>query len=110
MKMLRIGATLGAMLLGMTAAPGQAAPAPAHVVTIANMSYGRVPTDLKVGDTLTWVNHDSVPHTVTARDHSFDVRINPGETVKMTMQKAGDTPFYCSLHPTMRGTLKVAAK
>jgi plastocyanin len=81
-----------------------------HVVTMSNMSFGRIPTDLKVGDTITWINRDTVPHTVTARDKSFDLRMAPGKSAHMTVQKAGSFPFYCIYHATMRGTLTVAAQ
>jgi plastocyanin len=77
---------------------------------MSNMSYGALPPGLKVGDTIAWVNHDTVIHSVTARDKSFDLRINPGQTMKMTLAMAGKFPFYCLFHPTMRGTLTVDAK
>lgn len=79
-----------------------------HVVTMTSMSFGRLPTDVKVGDTITWVNRDTVPHTATARDKSFDVRIAAGKSARMTVKKAGTIPFYCIFHAMMRGTLKVA--
>jgi len=79
-------------------------------VTMNSMSYGHIPTDLKVGDTVTFVNRDTVAHTATARDHSFDLHVNPGKSARMTLQKAGAFPFYCTYHTTMRGTLTVAAK
>jgi plastocyanin len=80
-----------------------------HTVTMAQMRYGPIPGDLKVGDRIVWVNKDTVAHTVTARDRSFDVRIDPGQRATQTLTKAGTFAFYCILHPTMRGTLKVAA-
>jgi plastocyanin len=55
-----------------------------------------------------WVNKDTVAHTVTAKDHSFDLRIPPGKQTPQTLAKPGTFAFYCVLHPTMRGTLKVA--
>lgn len=100
------------LMAGLLAWTGHAAaPTPHdHVVTMANMSYGKVPSDLKVGDTITWVNRDSVAHTVTARDRSFDWRLNPGQSVQQTLQKDGSFAFYCIYHTAMRGTLKVAAQ
>jgi plastocyanin len=77
-------------------------------VPISNMRYGQIPSDLKVGDTIVWQNRDSVPHTVTARDKSFDVRISPHQTARMTLNAAGSIPFYCIFHVQMRGTLNVA--
>ena len=77
------------------------------VVTMANMRYGSVPSGLKVGDTIVWKNNDSVPHTVTARNKSFDLRLNPHQSKRMTLTKAGSFPFYCVYHLQMRGTLNV---
>ncbi|MGE5720999.1 MAG: cupredoxin domain-containing protein [Sphingomonadales bacterium] len=90
------------------ASPSQAAPSQ-YVVTMTNMSYGRVPGSVKVGDTITWVNRDSVPHSITARNKSFDVRVNPGQRAQMVLQKAGSFPFYCLYHPAMRGKIEVMA-
>jgi plastocyanin len=78
-------------------------------VTMANMKFGAIPA-VKVGDSIVFVNRDSVPHTVTARDHSFDLRIGPGQSGRLTVSKAGTFPIYCILHAPMRGTLTVAAK
>ena len=79
-------------------------------VKMANMSYGRIPTDLKVGDTIVWVNGDTVPHSVTARDKSFDLRLQPKQSAKLKLSKAGTIQIICIYHPTMRGALKVAAR
>ena len=79
------------------------------VVVMDNMNFGRLPSDAKVGDVIVWDNRDTVLHTATARDGSFDVRIDPGKRATQTLTKAGTFAFYCILHPTMRGTLKVAA-
>jgi plastocyanin len=85
------------------------APVAAHqyTVTIANMAFGKLPASLKVGDTITFVNNDTVPHTVTARDHSFDLRLAPRKSDKLTLKKAGSFPFYCIYHVAMKGTLSV---
>ncbi len=106
-------ALLAANLIGAPIAFAQSADRPdgrAYTVTLGSMSYGAIPSDLKVGDTIVWVNNDSVMHSVTARDHSFDLRLNPGQSAKLTLDKAGRIPFYCLFHPSMRGSLTVAAK
>lgn len=107
------GLLAGGAALGLTALVGSAEskPPPAeHVITMANMSFGRIPSDMKVGDTIVWVNRDTVPHTATARDKSFDIRVLQGRTVRMTVRKAGTILIYCIYHPTMRGSLKVATQ
>ena len=87
-----------------------AAPAQDSVVTLSNMKFGAFPSGLKVGDSIVFVNKDSVPHTVTARDHSFDLRIAPGQRARLTLSKAGTFAISCILHSPMRATMTVAAK
>ena len=105
---------LGAMgasaaLLALAGAAAPAAPQK-YTVVMANMSYGKLPAGVKVGDTIVWVNRDTVPHTATARDRSFDVRVQQGQSVSMVVKKAGNIAFYCIYHPAMRGTLAVTAQ
>lgn len=80
-----------------------------YVVPIANMSFGPIPSGLKVGDSIVFVNKDSVPHTITARDHSFDLRIGAGQRGRIGLTKAGSFPIYCILHAQMRSNLTVGS-
>ena len=79
------------------------------VVVMDNMDFGRLPTDAKVGDVIIWDNRDTVQHTATARDGSFDVRLQPGKKGRTVLRKAGNIAIWCIYHPMMRGTLSVAA-
>ena len=81
-----------------------------YTVVMSNMDYGAMPPGLKVGDTIVFVNHDTVIHSITARDHSFDLRVNPGQSAKLTLTTAGRIAFNCLFHPNMRGSMTVAAK
>jgi plastocyanin len=81
----------------------------APAVHINGADYGPLPTGLKAGDTITFSNDDTVAHTVTARDHSFDLHLNPGQSAKLTLPKDGSYPIYCIYHSTMRGVLVAAA-
>lgn len=92
------------------AAPSGAQPAPREIVVVMdNMNFGRLPSDAKVGDVIVWDNRDTVQHTATARDGSFDVRLQPGKKGRTVLRRAGDLAIYCIYHPMMRATLKVAA-
>ena len=106
----RIAAAPIAFASGAFAQSADAAQGHEYTVTLGAMDYSALPSAAKVGDTITWVNHDTVIHSVTARDHSFDLRIFPGKSAKLTLTQAGKIPFYCLFHPTMRGTLNVAPK
>lgn len=108
MMMTTRNAVFAAMALAALALTGAAPAAQSHTITMANMGYGQIPAGLRVGDTIIWVNRDTVLHSATARDHSFDLRIAPGKSAKLTLQKSGNIGFYCIFHAAMRGTLTVA--
>jgi plastocyanin len=105
-----LGRLLALAILAATPAAFAQSGSHEHTAVINNMDYGPAPANLKVGDTIVWVNRDTVLHSVTARDHSFDLRMNPGQSARMVLDKAGKIPFICSFHPTMRGTLTVAPR
>jgi plastocyanin len=92
--------------------PASAAPPASHehVIAIAGMHFGAVPAGLRVGDTVLWVNRDIVVHSATARDRSFDVTLQPRQSVRVTLRRAGNVAFFCRFHPAMQGTLPVAAR
>jgi len=79
-----------------TAAPAAAGTA----VTIANFAFSPAEVTVKVGDTVTWTNNDSVPHTVTGAD--FDSgQMAPGATYSHAFSKAGSFDYKCTIHPSM---------
>lgn len=105
---LALAVGLGALA---SSVPVEAQPAPREIVVVMdNMNFGRLPSDAKVGDVIVWDNRDTVQHTATARDGSFDVRLQPGKRGRTVLRKAGNLAVYCIYHPMMRATLKVAAR
>lgn len=93
-----------------SSAASEAQPAPREIVVVMdNMNFGRLPSDAKVGDVIIWDNRDTVQHTATARNGSFDVRLQPGRKGRTVLRSAGNIAIYCIYHPMMRATLKVAA-
>jgi plastocyanin len=80
------------------------------VITISRMHYLALPQGLKVGDTIVWANRDIVPHTATARDHSFDVTLQPNQAKRIVIRHAGNIAFYCRYHPAMQGTLTAVVR
>ena len=88
---------------------GAALAAPAtHTIVIRNMRYGPVPPNIRVGDTIVWVNRDIFRHTATARNRSFNVDLRPSSTARMILRQSGTIAFYCTVHPGMTGQLVVA--
>jgi plastocyanin len=78
-----------------------------------NFAFQQNHVHVSVGDTIMWTNDDRVPHTVTSGqnaipDGQFDSgRMVLASTFEHTFTKAGEYPYYCSLHPNMVGTVSV---
>ena len=78
-------------------------------------SYSPNPLEIKVGDTVTWINNDSSPHTVTSssssssfEDSNFDSDVlRRDETFNFTFDREGEYPYFCTLHPSMTGKITV---
>jgi plastocyanin len=78
------------------------------VANTGSNSYNPNPLEVKVGETVTWINDDSVIHTATSTDGTFDSGImRNGQSFSYTFDTAGEYPYYCTLHPNMVGTVVV---
>lgn len=81
--------------------------APTATITIQGLSFG-APVSVAVGEALTIRNADTVSHTWTAVDFSFNSsNISPGDDHIHTFDAAGEYPFFCEIHPTMSGSVTV---
>ena len=78
-----------------------------HTVVIEGVKYEPETVTAKRGDTVIWVNKDPFPHTVTAKGAFDSHEIPAGKSWKYTPRKAGEYAYACTLHPNMKGTLKV---
>ena len=59
-------------------------------------------------NTVTWVNRDTVTHTVTATDNSFNSGdIVAGGSWSFTFSTPGTYTYYCVYHSWMRGSVIV---
>jgi plastocyanin len=79
-------------------------------VTIAGFAFAPATVTIQVGDSVTWTNEDSTPHTATAGDGSFDTgQLANGDSEAVTFDTAGTFAYVCSIHPQMTGTVVVEA-
>jgi plastocyanin len=76
-------------------------------VTIDNFTFTPAELKLKVGDTVTWTNHDDIPHTVVSAGKFRSKTMDTDGTFSFTFTSAGEYKYFCSLHPHMTGTIKV---
>ena len=59
-----------------------------------------------VGTTVTWINMDSVQHTVTGEGWGSGT-LRPGESWSYTFTQPGTYFYKCTIHPEMTGLVMV---
>jgi plastocyanin len=95
-----------------TAVPtGGGAPAAADTIVISNFAFSPATLTVAPGATVTVKNQDSTTHTVTASGNKvFDTGgVNAGATATFKAPTTpGSYPYTCTIHPFMKGTLKVS--
>lgn len=112
---------LGACATGSgTVAPDATAPAPASVgecdvstkpgtVQVEITEFEFIPAEVtaSVGETITFTNTGSRPHTATLHDNSCDVDLDPGKAGGLVFDGPGLYAFHCSIHECMTGLIDI---
>jgi plastocyanin len=79
-------------------------------IVIENFTFSPSDVTIAPGTKVTWVNKDEAPHTATST--SPDKKFNSGgldtdDKFSFVFNDKGDYPYFCSLHPQMKATIKV---
>jgi plastocyanin len=98
---------------------------PANVVTVSivkgasnmgNKAYSPNPMQIQQGTTVVWRNDDTTLHTAVSGKGTSDTSLGkmfesppiaPGKTFSYKFAAAGTYDYFCTLHPTMVGTVVV---
>lgn len=79
-----------------------------NTVSIDNLAFNPNTLSIANGTQVTWINNDSTDHTIIDEGGLFNSgTIIPGKNFTYTFTTAGSYNYYCSLHPSMRGTILV---
>jgi plastocyanin len=98
-----------ALLAGLPLAVPAATPAVA-IVHIKDFKFVPATVTVAPGTTVTFINDDQEPHTVTATDHSFDSEgLDTNQKWAHAFAKAGTFAYFCEMHPYMHGVVTVKA-
>jgi plastocyanin len=105
----RVLLAAGVLLAPALVRPCRAEAAEAEV-TIDNFAFMPAILRVTVGTTVSWLNHDDIPHTVTSsadpplfRSHPLDT----GDRFALRFERPGSYSYFCSLHPHMTGAIEV---
>jgi len=93
------------LALSLGAVPAQA---DTIQVTIEKMVFSPAAINVKVGDTIEWINKDILAHTATVKG-GWDVMIPPKKSASMVVETAASVDYYCRFHPNMKGRITVTA-
>jgi amicyanin len=104
--------TFGVAFVGLHAGAGLSAATQqkpdATEVKIDNFSFGPAELKVQVGATVTWTNHDDIPHTAVSSDKIFKSKVlDTDEKFSFTFSKPGTYEYFCSIHPKMTGKIVV---
>ena len=102
-----LGAIAAAVAPAWLGAAAAAEPARTHRVVIQGLLYQPEKLVVHRGDTVVWVNEDPMPHTVTAAGAFDSKTIDAGKSWRFVARRAGTFAYVCTLHSTMRGSLRV---
>ncbi len=86
------------------------APADSSTTHIGIDNFSFTPKTLRIatGSSITWTNHDDIPHNVESNDHKFSSPVlDTGQTFDYKFTSPGAYPYYCKLHPSMTATIQV---
>jgi amicyanin len=97
-------------LVAFAIAAASAARAAEIEVKIDNFTFNPKQITVKAGDTVTWVNHDDIPHTVTSKTMAFRSKaMDTDDKFSFTFATPGTYAYFCALHPMMTGSIVVEA-
>jgi len=78
-------------------------------VVIDNFNFSPKTFTVPAGATVTWTNHDNVPHVIMSDDDRFNKSpvLKTGQSFSNAFATAGTYSYFCSIHPRMRGKIIV---
>ncbi|WP_410638917.1 cupredoxin family copper-binding protein [Amycolatopsis sp. lyj-346] len=79
-------------------------------VMVQGYAYSPATLTVRVGDTVTWMQHDEAPHDVVTTSAPVAFRgpqLSAGQSWSYTFRQPGTYQYYCSVHPDMRASVTV---
>jgi plastocyanin len=78
------------------------------IVEMTDSTFAPNTVDLKVGETVSFVDKDEIAHTATAEGVFDSGTLRQGATFDFTATKPGTFNYVCIFHPGMTGKIVVS--
>ena len=92
---------------GSKPAAAQSAETAAKIVEMTDSTFAPNRVDMKVGETVTFVDRDEIAHTATAEGTFDSGTLRQGDRFDFKATKAGTFDYVCIFHPGMTGKITV---
>ena len=79
----------------------------AKIVEMTNSTFAPKTVEMKVGETVTFVDKDEIAHTATAEGTFDSGTLRQGARFAFKPTKAGTVDYVCIFHPGMTGRINV---
>ncbi|MBI4039103.1 cupredoxin domain-containing protein [Candidatus Daviesbacteria bacterium] len=98
-----------------TGSPSAAETENKNLVTVTSVGFSPKDITISAGDSVAWMNNDTVDHTVNSAVHPTHLvypplnlgEIKPGEKKSLTFPKAGTYKYHDHLNPSLFGSVTV---
>jgi plastocyanin len=81
----------------------------AKIVAMTDSTFAPRRIELKVGETVTFVDKDEIAHTATAEGTFDSGTLRQGKRFDFTATRAGSFDYVCVFHPGMTGKIDVTS-
>ena len=96
------------LAMGSAAAASLEKTADRAEVKIDNFAFTPKSLAVKPGTSVTWTNHDDIPHVVVSTEKKFSSPVlDTDQAFSFRFQEPGSYPYFCKIHPMMTGTIVV---
>jgi 3',5'-cyclic-AMP phosphodiesterase len=80
----------------------------APAISVGNFSFSPAKAAVAAGGSVTWTNHDDVPHNIVSTEQKFKSPVlDTDQTFSFRFEQPGTYKYFCGLHPRMTGEVIV---
>jgi plastocyanin len=78
-------------------------------IVVDNFTFSPAIASVPAGATVTWTNHDDVPHAIVSTEQQFKSPVlDTDQRFSHVFDAPGTYRYFCSIHPKMTGRIEVA--